>query len=99
MQGKGMQFFEEHLSAQLAGGIGACMAVRGGGPLVLGELTALRPTHPEHFFFSTVHGAFSFWCFKKKMGGVFRQAKPAFRRRFAAHLRTNLVHSLILINI
>ena len=24
----------------------------------------------KHFFFSTVHGAFSFWCLKKKMGGA-----------------------------
>ena len=32
------QFCEECLSAQPVGGV--CMAVRGGGPLVLGELTA-----------------------------------------------------------
>ena len=66
--------------------------------LRMGELTQACQLIPKHFFFSTVHGAFSFWCFKKKMGGAFRQAKPASLRRFAAHMRIKLVRNLILIN-
>ena len=53
------------------------MAIRDGGSHVLGELTREGSTHPRHFFFSTVHGAFSFWCIKKKMGGGIQRRKAA----------------------
>ena len=42
----GAQFRKERLSAQPVGGFGACMAVRDGGPLVLGELAPWGLTHP-----------------------------------------------------
>ena len=74
----GKQFFKVYLSAQPAEGLQVCMAIRDGGPHVLGELTREGSTHPRHFFFSTVHGAFSFWCIKKKMGGAFSAAKRRF---------------------
>ena len=38
------------VSAQLVDGFGVCMAVRGGGPLVLGELARKGPTHPQALF-------------------------------------------------
>ena len=47
----GTQFFEEYLSAQPAGGRRACMAVRGGGPLVLGDLTQKCQIIPQRLFF------------------------------------------------
>ena len=74
----GKQFFKVYLSAQPVEGLQVCMAIRDGGPHVLGELTREGSTHPRHFFFSTVHGAFSFWCIKKKMGGAFSAAKRRF---------------------
>ena len=102
----GMQFFKNYLSAQPAGDFWILSAGRDGGPFVLGELAREGSTHPRHFFFSTVHGAFSFWCFKKKMGGAFHQAKPdslrttpAFPVPHCGTPRTNPVRNLILINI
>ena len=47
----GTQLCEEYPSAQPSGVFWVCMAVRGGGPLVLGELARKGPTHPRRLFF------------------------------------------------
>ena len=48
---RGTQLCEEYPSAQPSGGVWVCMAVCGGGPLVLGELARKGPTHPGRLFF------------------------------------------------
>ena len=64
----GTQLFEESASAQLVEGLWSCMAVRDGGPLVLGELAFCRPTHPQASFLLTMNGRFLFGKTKRKWG-------------------------------
>ena len=64
----GTQLFEESASAQPAEGLRICIVVRGGGPLVLGELAHEGPTHPQEPFLLTMNGRFLFGKTKRKWG-------------------------------
>ncbi len=66
----GTQSFAEYLSAQPVGGFGVCTAVRGGVPLVLGELAA-PPVNssPSVFSFVPCPARFLFGKSKRKCGG------------------------------
>ena len=64
----GTQLLEESASAQPAEGLRICIVVRGGGPLVLGELAHEGPTHPQEPFLLTMNGRFLFGKTKRKWG-------------------------------
>ncbi len=75
-QMRGRTHYKWRVSAQAAGGFRACMAVRDGGPLVLGELAApLDNSSPSTFSFDH-EWPFSFRQDEKKMGIQSRAALP-----------------------
>ena len=83
----GTQFCEECPSAQPVGGFRACKAVRGGGPLVLGELARKGSTHPQAPFLFHRARRILFSARGKENGGCILRRKAALPGGNSAPLR------------